>query len=218
MEKFIFFYSPLYEFYNQHLHETLDNYFDLEPILINDLPNDKYKHTFFGGVSIKIELIIEKIKKNMNNFIIFSDATIFVNQNNAHLLQEFINKYKNNDLCFADNDRIGYCNIGFILINCNLKTLSFFEGVLSDLKKYNDWDQNIVNLHLNNNNNLKVDTFDYTKILCGWDFDHEYKDTYLIFKSFIHHEPNININFNKRLEIFYKSGLIDETEYNKFKK
>jgi hypothetical protein len=69
MEKFIFFYSPLYEFYNQHLHETLDNYFDLEPILINDLPNDKYKHTFFGGVSIKIELIIEKIKQNMNNFI-----------------------------------------------------------------------------------------------------------------------------------------------------
>lgn len=214
MNKFIFFYSPLYDYYNNHLVNTLSNYFIVEPILINDINNDKKGHTFFGGVSVKIELIINKIKENFNNFIIFSDATIFVNLKNVSLLSNFFDKYKKYDLCFADNDGTGYYNIGIILIKCNQQTLSFFEKVLFELIKVRGWDQNIINILLEQNNDLLVNVFDKQKIICGWDFNQAHKDTYYIYKSFIHHESNIIINYNKRLEIFHKAGLINDEEYN----
>jgi hypothetical protein len=212
--KFIYFYSELYEYYNKHILENLNLVFELEGIKIDNLKNNN-SHTFFGGVSIKIELILQKIKENMGNSIIFTDATIFINSNNTDELVDFFYKYLDNDLCFADNDGTGYYNIGIILIKCNIKTLSFFENVLTDLTNTRGWDQDVINKHLlNNNNNLKVDTFDRTKIYCNWDFNPSYKYTYLIYKSFIKHDTNINKNFNNRLDIFKKHELITDLEYN----
>ena len=131
--KYIFFYSQLYEYFYNHIHDNIKSFFDLEAIKIDNLTNNS-NHTFFGGVSIKIELIIQKIKENMGNSIIFTDATIFINFNNSNKLVEFFNIYTNNDLCFSDNEGGGHkYNIGIILINCNIKTLSFFENVLDDL-------------------------------------------------------------------------------------
>jgi hypothetical protein len=49
--KFIFFYSELYEYYNNHIHENLNSVFELEAIKIDNLKNNS-RHTFFGGVSI----------------------------------------------------------------------------------------------------------------------------------------------------------------------
>lgn len=214
MNKFIFFYSPLYEYYNNHINQKLHNIFDIESIQINDLNNDKGGHTFLGGVSIKIELIIQKIEENLNKFIVFSDATIFINSENVILINDFLDSYKMNDLCFSDNDGKGYYNIGFILIKCNEKTLSFFKNCLNDLIINKGWDQDVINKHLENNNDLIVDVFDKTKIVCDWNFNIKYKDTYLIYKSFIPHSSNIIKNYNMRLEIFRNAGLISELEYN----
>jgi len=213
--KFIYFYSNLYEYYNKHIYENLNSVFHLEAIKIDDLKNNS-SHTFFGGVSIKIDLILQKIKENMGNSIVFTDATIFINSKNINELVDFFNKYLDNDLCFADNNGNGYYNIGIILIKCNIKTLTFFENVLSDLINGHGWDQEVVNNHLrnNNNNNLKVNVFDRTKIHCGWEFWPYYKDTYLIYKSFIQHDANANKNFNKRLDILKKCELITNEEYN----
>jgi hypothetical protein len=212
--KFIYFYSELYEYYNKHIHENLDSVFELEAIKIDNLKNNS-SHTFFGGVSIKIELILQKLKENMGNSIIFTDATIFINSKNINELVDFFYKNLDNDLCFADNDGSGYYNIGIILIKCNIKTLTFFENVLTDLTNNHGWDQDIINNHLlNNNDNLKVNAFDRTKIYCNWDFNSDYKHTYLIYKSFIHHDTNINKNFNKRLDILKNSELITNEEYN----
>ena len=211
--KFIYFYSELYEYYNKHIHENLNSVFDIEAIKIDNLKNNS-SHTFFGGVSIKIELILQKIKENMGNSIIFTDATIFINSNNVNELVELFCKYLDNDLCFADNDGNGYYNIGIILIKCTIKTLTFFENVLADLTNNLGWDQDIINKHLCNNDNLKVNTFDRTKIYCNWDFNTSYKNTYLIYKSFINHDKNINNNFNKRLDILKKHELITNEEYN----
>ena len=211
--KFIYFYSDIYEYYNKHIRENLNSVFELESIKIDNLKNNGF-HTFFGGVSIKIELIIQKIKENMGNSIIFTDATIFINSNNVNEMVDFFYNYLDNDLCFADNDGFGYRNIGIILIKCNIKTLSFFENVLTDLTNNNGWDQDIVNRHLMNTNNLKVDTFNRTKIYCDWNFNPSHKYTYLIYKSFIHHDKNININFNKRLNILKKYELITNEEYD----
>ena len=211
--KFIYFYSDLYEYYNKHINENLNSVFDLEAIKIDNLKNNSC-HTFFGGVSIKIDLILQKIKENMGNSIIFTDATIFINSNNINELVDFFYKYLDNDLCFADNDGKGYYNIGIILIKCNIKTLTFFENVLADLTNNHGWDQDIINKHLCNNENLKVNTFDRTKIYCNWDFNPSYRYTYLIFKSFIQHDKNANKTFNKRLDIFKKFELITNEEYN----
>lgn len=210
--KFIFFYSDLYEYYNKHIHENLKSVFQLEAIKIDNLKNNS-GHTFFGGVSIKIELILQKIKENMGSSIIFTDATIFINSNNTNEIVDFFYKYLDNDLCFADNDGNGYCNIGIILIKCNINTLTFFENVLTDLTTNHGWDQDIINTHLLTTQ-LKINTFDRTKIYCNWDFNPSIKDTYLIYKSFIDHDKNINKNFNKRLDIFKKHELITHQEYN----
>lgn len=211
--KFIFFYSELYDFYNNHIHKNLNSVFELEAIKIDNLKNFG-GHTFFSGVSIKIELILQKIKENMGNSIIFTDATIFINSSNINELFDFFNKYLDNDLCFADNDGYGFYNIGIILIKCNIKTLEFFKNVLTDLTNTSGWDQDIINNNLLNNSNLNVNTFDRTKIYCNWDFEPSYKNTYLIYKSFIRHDKNININFNRRLDILKKHELITNEEYN----
>jgi hypothetical protein len=150
----------------------------------------------------------------MGNTIIFTDATIFFNCNNISELVNFFNKYIDNDLCFADNDGNGYYNIGIILINCNMKTLNFFENVLIHLINSSGWDQDIINKLLHNNNIFKINTFNREKIYCNWDFNPSYKNTFLIYKSFIYHDKNINKTFNKRLEIFKTSGLITDEEYN----
>ena len=219
MNKFIFFYSPIYDYYKNHIIKNIGNFFDIESILIDDIPNKTNSwHTFCGGVSIKIELIIQKIKENLNSFIIFSDATIFINSNNATLLSNFFDSYKNNDLCFADNTGYGdHYNIGLILIKCNSNTLSFFENVLNDLIINKGWDQGVVNRHLYNTS-LKIGVFDKEHIMCGDNFNQIYRDKYLIFKSFIGHTPNLITNYNSRLDKFHNAGLISDDEYNNNKK
>jgi hypothetical protein len=209
--KFIFFYSQLYEYYYSHIYKNISSVFDLEAIKIDNL-NNYSTHTFWGGVSIKIELVIQKIKENLGQSIIFTDATIFINSNNVDKLFNFFNLYIDNDLCFVDENH--YNNIGIILIKCNEKTLTFFENILHELIDKKGWDQQVINEHLKNNSNLKINRFDKEKICCGWDFNPMYKDTFLIYKSFIHHDTNIINNFNMRLDIFKNAGLISEEEYN----
>lgn len=218
MLKFIYFYSPLYEYYHNHINKNLNGIFDIESIKINDLNNDRNTgHTFHGGVSIKIELVIQKIKENLGKSIVFTDATIFINSNNVNKLSDFFNSYLDYDLVFCNDAGRDKCyNIGVMLINCNEKTLSFFENVLIDLINTKGWDQPVVNNHLNNENNklLKIQFFDKKCIHSGLSFNLAYKDIFFIFKSFIHHSANLNHNFNQRLDTFKNAGLISNEEYN----
>ena len=216
--KFIFFYSEIYDFYFRHITKNLNDMFEIEPIKIDNISNNNNGHTFFGGVSIKIELIIQKIKENIGNTIIFTDATIFINKDRANELKGFFDNYLENDLCFADNTDSFY-NIGIILIKCSEKTLHFFENVLQDLIHSKGWDQEVVNKHISCNlNNLQINKFEPGKIHCGFEFYTHYIDTFLIFKSFIHHSKDLNQNFNLRLDLFKKNGLITEEEYNQEKR
>jgi GR25 family glycosyltransferase involved in LPS biosynthesis len=214
--KFIFFYSPIYNFYNEHIKAHLENIFDIEGILINDIPTQN-GHTFFGGVSIKIELIINKIKENIGNYIFFTDATIFINKNNTQNIIGYINQYKIYDICFADNNINSDYNIGVIMINCNEKTLNFFEVVLEKLVAQNGWDQYVVNNVIDINKTLNIGKFD-KKIYCGYTFDKNMKHTFYIYKSFIKHTTNLIDNYNQRIEIFYDSELISYNEYINLKK
>lgn len=211
--KFVYFYSDIYEFYNQHIKENLNNIFDIDAIKVDDL-NPKNGHTFSGGVSIKIELIIKKIKENMGKHIIFTDATIFINKNKKHDLLNFFNNYLSYDICFADNNINNEYNIGINLIHCTNKILIFFENVLDTLIKSQGWDQTVINKLINVEKNLKIGKFPKKKIYCNNHFDKTLKNDFLIFKSFICHHNNIIKNYNQRIEIFKKGNLISKDEYN----
>jgi len=213
ISKFVYFYSDIYEFYNQHIKENLNNIFDIDGIKIGDL-NVKTGHTFFGGVSIKIELLIKKIKENMGKHIIFTDATIFINKNKKHDLLNFFNNYLSYDICFADNNINNEYNIGIFLIHCTNKILIFFENVLDTLIKSQGWDQRVINNLINVEKNLKIGKFPKNKIYCNYHFDKTLQDDFLIFKSFIYHRNNIINNYNQRIEIFKKGNLISKDEYN----
>lgn len=213
VSKFVYFYSDIYKFYNKHIKENLNNIFDIDGIKIDDL-NTKNGHTFYGGVSIKIELIIKTIKENMGKNIIFTDATIFINKNKKNDLLNFFNKYLSYDLCFADNNINNEYNIGVILIHCTNKTLAFFENVLHTLTRSQGWDQRVINNLINIDKNLKICKFPKNKIFCGYHFDKTLKDDFLIFKSFIRHCNSIINNYNQIIEIFKDGGLISHDEYN----
>ena len=214
ISKFIFFYSDIYYFYNTHINENLNNIFDVEGIKIDDLI-PKQGHTFGGGVSIKIELIINKIKENMNKHIIFSDASIFINKNKVDEIYDLFSNYLSYDMCFADNNINSEYNIGIILIYCCDKTLSFFETVLERLEKNKGWDQNVTNQLINSTDKkyLSITKFPINKIYCGRSLPNDIIDEFLIFKSFISHSSDANHNYNQRIQIFKNSGLISEDEY-----
>lgn len=211
--KFIYFYSTIYEFYNKHIQQNLNNLFDVEGIKIDNLVAKK-GHTFKGGVSIKIELIIEKIEENMNNYIIFSDATIFINNHKKAELCDFFKNYFIYDICFADNNINNVYNIGIILIKCSKKTLFFFQKVLRLLIDLKSWDQTIVNEVIKKEKNLLIGKFEKNKIYCNYYFDKNLTNDFLIFKSFINHKNDIIDNYNQRIEIFKSANLISINEYN----
>jgi hypothetical protein len=56
----------------------------------------------FDGVTQKIELVVEAIKKNIGTKIIFSDCTLFINKNNIIKLKNYLNNFANKDFDLVD--------------------------------------------------------------------------------------------------------------------
>lgn len=211
--KFVYFYSPFYEFYHDQFQEKITPHFTTVPLLIEDIKeNENKKDHHFNGLTIKIELIIDQIEKEMGTTIIFSDATVFINEKECENLESFIDNYKEYDICFIKEGGDVF-NIGFMKINCNQKTLSFFENVLNLMKDgEHTHDQAAVN-HLLPDSGLKYTTFDDNIIYCPG-FDHS-KTNFIVYKSFIKNENKVS-NFNQRIQNFYDNKLIDEDVYKKY--
>jgi hypothetical protein len=210
--KFVYFYSPSYEFYHHQFQEKITPHFTTVPLLIEDIKENENKKTHhFNGLTIKIELIIDQIEKEMSTTIIFSDATVFINEKESGNLESFIDNYKDYDICFIKEEDV--FNIGFMKINCNKKTLSFFENVLNVMKSgKHTHDQAAVN-YLLPESGLKYTTFDENIIYCPG-FDHS-KKNFIVYKSFIKNENKVS-NFNQRIQNFYDNKLIDEDVYKKY--
>ena len=113
---FYYITSPLYEFFNQRIKTTLSDVFEVHALITQDLTPGSKKHTFFGGVTIKVDAVVEAIQHNMGSHIIFSDVTIFINNRTVLAMLSYIKTKINNDIVFAYQDD-GY-NIGFMLIRC----------------------------------------------------------------------------------------------------
>jgi len=218
--KLYYFYSDIYLFYHEHIQERLSNYVDLNPIVIEDIKEFQGGH-HFAWLTIKLELVIDAILKNMGETIIFSDATIFVHHENGSKLEEYIMQYKDYDLVFVDESDNEIYNIGFITIKCSEKSLQIFKDALELMKsKQMCHDQASINFVLNPfgryshaKPDLKVTVYG-EKIYCDYFRNHRRND-FIIYKSFIHNKNKIE-NFNQRIQIFYDNQLIDKETYDKW--
>lgn len=147
-----YFFTPNYEFWNQHIHTTLSASFDVRPLKITSLALQDSKVTqshHFLNCTTKIELIIDCIEKNMGKHILFTDCTIFIDAKNIESLKNYMHECFDKDMTFAYYAQ-DHRNIGVILIHCTQPVLSFWKSVLKrmqDKKRRNisTWDQGEVN-------------------------------------------------------------------------
>lgn len=213
---FLYFYSPFYQFYHEHLQTTLTDHFELEPILIEDIPEieDKNLH-HFEGLTIKLDLIIDAIQRYMGEIIVFSDATIFINANKTHELKNYILENSELDIVFVHEGNWGQ-NIGVLRITCSEKTLEFFSRSLQIMKNdIETHDQNAIKRALLESSDLEIKSgFFGDRIMCQYFYEH-LREHFYIFKSFISNRGKAS-NFNQRIQQFYDLRLIDEEAYNKW--
>jgi hypothetical protein len=217
MIPFYYFYTPDYEFWHNHLSKKLSSVFDVQPISIEKINLSNISHHFLN-VTIKIELIVDCIKKNMNNSILFTDATIFINKDNIQLLQSYIDEKISTDkdiyFVYCKQDPI---NIGVILLKCNEKTLTFWEKVLEIMNGtikngLNVWDQGVVNnLLIHQKYPIDYDYFDIDKIWCGGKIPKERTNNFFIYKSCV--DPRSNRQLT-RLTYLYDTDLITKDEFD----
>jgi len=215
--RFLYFYSPFYEFYHQHIQNTLSQHFELEPHLIEDITERENKQDHhFQGLTIKLDLIIDAIKRYMGETIIFSDATIFINSNKAHELPNYMLEDCNKDILFVNEGNNGQ-NIGVMRIKCSEKTLEFFNRSLELMNQnIKDHDQNAIkHILYHESQDLDITSGYFSdRIMCQYFYEH-LREHYYIFKSFISNR-NKSANFNQRLQQFYDLRLIDDETYNKW--
>lgn len=240
--KWIYFFSKDYEFWHKHLQSRLTKNFDLEPILIptlNASSNGKDHH--FSGISLKIELIIKSIKENIGRSIIFSDCTLWINENKTEQLRRKIDQLKDKyDLIFADNGFDREANIGITLIGCNQATLDFYKKILKSFDK-SSWDQKAINnalpgigfLRLTkckkihqarylyqsirkffNKKSIIWSLFKKSEIVCDYHLPKELQENYFIFKQFIQPSDPVN-NYNQRLIKLHECGLLESSDLSR---
>jgi hypothetical protein len=152
----------------------------------------------------------------MGETIIFADATLFINANKIHEINDYFLQYKENDITFVCEPQNGY-NIGMMQINCSVKTLEFFKRSLDKMiKGIETHDQNAIKHIIYKDSTdleLKFGYFD-ERVVCDA-FYYYHRENFLIWKSFI---PNKNkiANYNHRIKQFYDNELIDIDTYNKW--
>lgn len=167
------FYSEKYKSAYDLMVTTLKDDFEMIPSVIeqNEMqgcfqktPKHFYDYRW-RGCDIKIRLVIESIKQNMGDYILFIDSDlVFIKPIGSILDYYRVNDY---DLVLTEscvmNIAKKYCvttgeNIGILFIKCNDLTLSFFESVKEEIQK-NGWDEGCVKKALENNGTVKHTVF-----------------------------------------------------------
>ena len=220
----IYFLTKDYKFWDIYLKRVINNNIHTEAIYIDDLNlhNSYHPHKWhhFLGNSKKIELVIEMIKKNINNRIIFSDCTLCLHPHKIKECLTYLQKLTAKDIYFPANDnKLDNVNIGFMLIQCNSKTLNFFENCLKHHKcQANAWDQQIINNCLKKYE-IDYDILDTELFVCSDSLTHTQKEKFFVFKQF----QNIKSNNkktdsnNKRLKFLHENTFITTEEFEKYK-
>jgi hypothetical protein len=211
--KWYYFFTPDYDIWNLHLYETLSksSVFTPEPIKVDEIKvlNNCHTKYYFTGCLLKIELLIDIIQKNLGNRIVFTDATWYINSSKIEELEKHIIECKYG-MTFCNNNGNGDINIGIIVIDCNEKTLNFYNSILSEINSdKTKHDQTLVNEKISNPNLL-----DSHKFMALWidDYDKwimDYKDNFIMLKIFTNSSNDKETRDNFRLDSMKKLGFFD---------
>lgn len=171
----------LYTFYSENFlplkkifSKSLKDNFDVEYVLF-DFDADKGKTG--GGYNIwifKTKLIIDLIRENLGEIIVFSDIDIQFFKKTEPIIRECL---QNNDIVFQRENGLTKVNIGFIGLNCNSKVLGFWEEVLKIILEKKMWDQQVVNDLLLAENKLNWDYFPVS--IWNWNLSQSWKSIVL---------------------------------------
>lgn len=106
---------------------------------------------FFGGNTIKTQLVIDKIIEHWGEIILITDADlVFFVTTKGQILHEL----ENVDMLFlrerSENEKryeraSSNINIGFVVIRCNSNSLEFWKQVQEETAVNKGWDQEVVN-------------------------------------------------------------------------
>lgn len=109
---------------------------------------------FFGGNTIKTQLVIDKINEYWGKILIVTDADLlFLQKTRSEIMYNLID----NDMLFLRERRsnqelyeraIENINIGFVAMKCNQASLDFWEKVQKETIDTQGWDQEVANIIL----------------------------------------------------------------------
>jgi hypothetical protein len=157
------FYSEKYEATFKQMKFTLeDDRVTLIPFVVEQSKMDrcfsKHKKRFYDyrwrGCDIKIDILLECIRKNQGDYIIFVDSDLLFLKPISPIMDYYSSE--GYDLVLTQSCMLNvfndYClstgaNIGVMFIRCNAKTLNFFEKVKKDVEE-NGWDEGVVKKRL----------------------------------------------------------------------
>jgi len=206
--KFYYFFSDIYKKYDNHIRFTLkDSSFEVCPIEIPDM-EAKNGHTFMGGVSIKMDLLLDCISKNMGSYIVFSDTTIFFNQRlHPTDIYSYFKSFQTNDITVSYSYPYNNYCIAVIMVRCCKETYDFFNNIREEIVSTQGWDQMIMAKWLHHEKSLSIAKFD-KYIHCDYKFDSNLRQSFIIYKSWIHHTNNKEKNYQQRIDNLISYGFI----------
>ena len=179
-----YFYTPDYENWHSHLHGTLNQRFVVNPICLATIEglNDQHPVHHWVGCSAKVKLVVNAIRENMGRRIVFSDVTWYVNPHKIHELYNLVTNAPKG-MTFARNGGLDEINIGFMVIDCDEKTLALWQTCLDTLGP-KDHDQYRISCLVD-----KPNFFPLKKVVARWPVDIEtwkthFKSEFLMLKIF----------------------------------
>lgn len=158
----------LYTFYNRSFARLKDRFLDT---LQDDFEVHCEEVDFdsgggpCGGLDcwqIKTSRVIDAVRENMGSPILFTDIDIQFFAPIAHTVHGTLPRV---DMAFQ-HESGDMLNIGVMGINCNQKTLVFWEQVLAEVRDSHCHDQAIVNRKLKQGRQLDWGWFNHEKIWC----------------------------------------------------
>ena len=194
--------------------------------------NDHSHH--FTNVTLKFELLINAIKENKDDVIVFTDATIYIGDKQDEMHAYFLEKMSNGVDMLFPKERDSGLNIGVILLRCNDRILQFWEFCLEYMHKKmkqgeNVHDQSLVNDILFRKtveydlSSLKVSTFDRERIYVNNELPEEVRDFYYVFKitvmmdhaaASLSDPAKLASSHTQRLTALYYARIISDDEYD----
>lgn len=135
--------------------ETCEDAYRFDFQYISDAQWNEQKGTgdfaFFGGNTIKTQLVIDKIREYWGKILIAADADlVFLRKTKEDILFAL----KDSDMLFLRerrSDQTPYekaaanINIGFVVMNCNQASLDFWMQVQQETVSIKGWDQEVAN-------------------------------------------------------------------------